>query len=192
MSVPSMHARHPLHGGLMLKHEGCAGPMGQCHPMPDDAKLKAEMRRHARNAYRIHSSYNLPYAVEPGSDMENAIRLDQAQRAHDEGLYEAEQEAEQRRLARFARLQQKRAGGMRVSAQKPSSNQEMTCIRVQTPQGILLLAGARLACTGHLRILAICQHQDCLWPQTAEDCLSHCAHITYRSWCHARAGMHGI
>lgn len=46
-----------------------AGPLGQCHPIPDDPQLKAEMLKHARNYQRIHRMYNLPYQSEPGSDM---------------------------------------------------------------------------------------------------------------------------
>ena len=46
-----------------------AGPLGQCHPIPDDPQLKAEMLKHARNHHRIHSRYNLPYQSAPGSDM---------------------------------------------------------------------------------------------------------------------------
>ncbi len=51
--------------GLLLR----AGPLGQCHPIPDDPQLKAEMLKHARNHHRIHSRYNLPYQSAPGSDM---------------------------------------------------------------------------------------------------------------------------
>lgn len=91
-----------------------AGPMGQCFPIPDDAKLKAEMGMHARNAMRIHSAYNLPYEVQPGSVLDKAIQLDTERRAEDQSLYESETDAEQRRLERFSRLRQKRA--MRVSA----------------------------------------------------------------------------
>ena len=43
-----------------------AGPLGQCHPIPDDPQLKAEMLKHARNHHRIHSRYNLPYQSAPG------------------------------------------------------------------------------------------------------------------------------
>ncbi len=45
------------------------GPLGQCHPIPDEPQLKAQMLKHARNHLRIHNMYNLPYQSEPGSDM---------------------------------------------------------------------------------------------------------------------------
>ena len=90
--------------------------MGQCHPIPDDAHLKDQMRLHARNALKIHQANNLPYNVEPGSDLDKAIQLDRRRQAQDQQLYESEQDAEQRRLQRFARLRQKRAGGLRVRA----------------------------------------------------------------------------
>ena len=53
----------------------CAGPLGQCHLLPDDEGLKAEMLKHARNYERIYRSYNLPYQSAPGSDMAKAIQV---------------------------------------------------------------------------------------------------------------------
>lgn len=40
-----------------------AGPMGQCHPIPDSPALRAQMLRAARNYQRIYNMYNLPYQV---------------------------------------------------------------------------------------------------------------------------------
>lgn len=91
-----------------------AGPLGQCHPIPEDAQLKSQMRIHARNALKIHNAYNIPYEVEPGSDLDKAIKLHEKKQARRAETDEDETEAEQRRLERFARLQQKRRGGMRV------------------------------------------------------------------------------
>lgn len=92
----------------------CTGPLGQCHPIPDDAQLKTQMRTHARNAAKIHSAYNIPYEVQPGSDLDKAIKLHEQKQARKAEYDVDENEAEQRRLERFARLQQKRRGGMRV------------------------------------------------------------------------------
>ena len=71
------------------------------------------MHLHARNTWKIHQAHNVPWEVQPGSDMAKAIQLDQRQRSQDMQVYESEQDAEQRRLERFSRLRQKRAG-MRV------------------------------------------------------------------------------
>jgi len=49
------------------------GPLGQCHPIPDEPQLKAQMLKHARNHNRIHNMYNLPYQSAPGSDMAKVI-----------------------------------------------------------------------------------------------------------------------
>lgn len=54
-----------------------AGPLGQCHPIPDDDNLKREMLKHARNYRRIYNQYNLPFFAKPGDDLFAAARLDQ-------------------------------------------------------------------------------------------------------------------
>ena len=109
LAISLQQHMHPCHACQLP-----SGPMGQCHPIPDDARLKAQMRLHARNAWKVHQAYNLPYEVEPGSDLDKAIQLDQRRQARNRDLYESEQDAEQRRLQRFSRLRQKRTGGMRV------------------------------------------------------------------------------
>ena len=40
--------------------------MGQCFPVPEDANLRRQMLRHARNHERIYNMYNLPWRVRPG------------------------------------------------------------------------------------------------------------------------------
>ncbi len=40
-----------------------AGPMGQCFPVPDDANLRRQMLKVARNTERIYNMYNLPWRV---------------------------------------------------------------------------------------------------------------------------------
>ena len=41
----------------------CAGPMGQCHPIPDSPALREQMLRAARNYQRVYNMYNLPFQV---------------------------------------------------------------------------------------------------------------------------------
>jgi len=43
------------------------GPLGQCHPVPDDKALRAEMLQVAHNYAHIHSLYNFDWDPEPGS-----------------------------------------------------------------------------------------------------------------------------
>ncbi len=44
-----------------------AGPLGQCHPIPDDQGIRSEMLRAAKNYAHIYSLYNFDYDPEPGS-----------------------------------------------------------------------------------------------------------------------------
>ncbi|KAK9850798.1 hypothetical protein WJX84_009215 [Apatococcus fuscideae] len=48
------------------------GPMGQCHPLPENEELKDEMRKHARNHARIFNMYNFDYDPAPKSDLVKA------------------------------------------------------------------------------------------------------------------------
>lgn len=81
----------------------CAGPLGQCHPIPDSAEVREQMLKHARNYERIYSSYNLPYQSTPGSDMAKAIDAFKAQLAAWQKKLKRIQELEQRRLRRLER-----------------------------------------------------------------------------------------
>ncbi|KAK9805746.1 hypothetical protein WJX73_005145 [Symbiochloris irregularis] len=108
---------HYPHGTRFL----APGPLGQCHPLPDDEHLKEQMRLHARNTLKIHNAYNIPYKVQPGSDLDKAIKHHEQKQTRLAEVDEDENEAEQRRLERFARLQQKRRGGMR-GGWRPEAN----------------------------------------------------------------------
>jgi len=43
------------------------GPLGQCHPLPDDDNIKLEMMRVARNHKHVYDMYNFDWDPEPGS-----------------------------------------------------------------------------------------------------------------------------
>lgn len=43
------------------------GPLGQCHPLPDDENIKLEMMRVAKNHKHIYDMYNFDWDPEPGS-----------------------------------------------------------------------------------------------------------------------------
>lgn len=60
------------------------GPIGQCHPIPNNEALKSQMRLHARNYMRIYNQHNLPYLAKPGDDLFAAARLDHLQRMEKE------------------------------------------------------------------------------------------------------------
>jgi hypothetical protein len=80
-----------------------AGPLGQCHPLPEDLDVREQMLKHARNYERIYRSYNLPYQSRPGSDMAKAIDGFKAQLASWQKKLKRIQELEQRRLRRLER-----------------------------------------------------------------------------------------
>ncbi len=43
------------------------GPLGQCHPIPDDPSIKVEMARVAKNYQHVHDQYNFDWDPQPGS-----------------------------------------------------------------------------------------------------------------------------
>lgn len=52
--------------------------------MPQDAGLKKELQKHARNFLRIFNNYNLPYLAKPGDDLFAAARYDSMVQARKE------------------------------------------------------------------------------------------------------------
>ena len=62
---------HYPHGSAFL----APGPLGLCHPVPDDARLKRAMTSAAVEHKKIFDMYNLPENVEPGSIMEKAMKF---------------------------------------------------------------------------------------------------------------------
>jgi hypothetical protein len=43
------------------------GPLGQCHPLPDDANIRLELARAAHNHRVVYERYNFDWDPEPGS-----------------------------------------------------------------------------------------------------------------------------
>lgn len=72
--VPVNLLQDPLHYPYGTKFMA-PGPLGQCHPCPDDENLKKEMIFHATNYQRIHDMYNLDYDPPPGSNLYKALKL---------------------------------------------------------------------------------------------------------------------
>ncbi|CAL5219290.1 g1095 [Coccomyxa viridis] len=99
-SIPISTFQDPLHYPHNTKFLA-PGPLGQCHPIPDDPQLKAEMLKHARNHHRIHSRYNLPYQSAPGSDMAKAIEAFKEKVAALRKKARRVRELERRRLRRM-------------------------------------------------------------------------------------------
>ena len=77
------------------------GPMGQCHPIPDDQKVKEAMLRAAAAHQKIYDSYNLPYEVEPGSDLDKAQKLWRRKEARKQRQLEKKLQREQQRIRRM-------------------------------------------------------------------------------------------
>lgn len=88
---------HYPHGTTFL----APGPMGQCHPIPNDSNLKESMLRAAHNHQRIHDSYNLPYDPEPGSDMDKAQKLWKRKQARRQKALEKRLQREQQKIRRM-------------------------------------------------------------------------------------------
>ncbi|KAK9834016.1 hypothetical protein WJX81_002998 [Elliptochloris bilobata] len=112
LGVPVTPFQDPLHYPHGTKYLA-PGPMGQCHPIPDDPLLRAELAKHTRNHLRIWNMFNFTKKILPGSDMAKAIqrwrrimkkRLERKKRI---------EEAERRRIRRLERLH-----GVKPSAQK--------------------------------------------------------------------------
>ena len=43
------------------------GPLGQCHPMPDDEGIRREMINIAASYQKVHDMYNFDYDPQPGT-----------------------------------------------------------------------------------------------------------------------------
>jgi len=88
---------HYPHGTSFL----APGPMGQCHPIPQNPSLKAAMTRAAANHKRIYDSYNLPYDPEPGSDLDKASKLWRRREARRQRALDKKLQREAQRVRRM-------------------------------------------------------------------------------------------
>jgi hypothetical protein len=88
---------HYPHGTAFL----APGPLGQCHPVPEDPKLRDSMARSAANHRRIHESYNLPYEAEPGSDMDKAQKMWRKKQVRKQKALEKKLQREAQRIRRM-------------------------------------------------------------------------------------------
>ncbi len=43
------------------------GPLGQCHPLPEDKSIRLELARVAQNYKHVYEMYNFDWDPEPGS-----------------------------------------------------------------------------------------------------------------------------
>lgn len=77
------------------------GPMGQCHPVPSNPKLKEAMSVAAANHQRIYDSYNLPYKPEPGSDLDKAEKLWRRKQTRRQRALEKKLQREAQRIRRM-------------------------------------------------------------------------------------------
>ena len=90
-------ALHYPHGTAFL----APGPLGQCHPVPEDPKLRDSMSRAAFNHQKIYESYNIPYIVEPGSDLDKAQKLWRRKQARKQRALEKKLQREAQRIRRM-------------------------------------------------------------------------------------------
>eukprot|EP00887_Chlorella_sp_A99_P002543 scaffold6.g2543.t1 len=103
-------SRDPLHYPHSTKFLA-PGPLGQVHPMPDDDNVKAAMLRAADTHRKIHEHYNLPYAPEPGSVMDKAMRLWRRRQARRQRALEKKLLREQQRIRRLEAADAEAGGG---------------------------------------------------------------------------------
>lgn len=88
---------HYPHGTAFL----APGPLGQCHAVPEDPKIRDAMTRAAANHQRIYDSYNLPYETQPGSDLDKAQRLWKKKQTRKQRALEKKLQREQQRIRRL-------------------------------------------------------------------------------------------
>ena len=88
---------HYPHGTAFL----APGPLGQCHPVPEDSKIRDAMTRAAANHQRIYDSYNIPYETVPGSDLDKAQKLWKKKQTKKQRALEKKLQREQQRLRRL-------------------------------------------------------------------------------------------
>lgn len=87
---------HYPHGSAFL----APGPLGLCHPLPDDPHLKKAMTAAAFQHKQIYDSYNLPEEAEPGSVMEKAMKFWKRKQARKQKALEKKLQREKQRIRR--------------------------------------------------------------------------------------------
>lgn len=102
VGLPAPLMQDPIHYPHGTKFMA-PGPMGQCFPLPEDDHVKETMQTHAENYEKIFNSYNFDVVPTPGSDMDKAQRLWDAQVAKKKAARRRVIEAEKRRLQRLNR-----------------------------------------------------------------------------------------
>lgn len=66
IGAPAELMQDPLHYPHGTKFMA-PGPLGQCHPLPDDVNIRLEMARVAHNYKHVYNMYNFDYDPAPGS-----------------------------------------------------------------------------------------------------------------------------
>jgi len=87
---------HYPHGSSFL----APGPLGLCHGVPNDPKLKDAMRKAASIQQHIHDMYNFSENVEPGSIMEKAMKFWKKKQARKQKATEKKLQREMQRIRR--------------------------------------------------------------------------------------------
>lgn len=87
---------HYPHGSAFL----APGPLGLCHSIPNDSKLKNAMSKAAAVQQHIHDMYNIPENPEPGSILEKAMKLWKRKQARKQKALEKKLQREMQRIRR--------------------------------------------------------------------------------------------
>lgn len=87
---------HYPHGSAFL----APGPLGLCHPIPNNPRLKKAMTKAAVIQKEIHDMYNLPEEPEPGSVMDKAMKLWKRKQVKKQKALEKKLQREAQRIRR--------------------------------------------------------------------------------------------
>jgi hypothetical protein len=78
---PPPGAQDPLHYPHGTKFMA-PGPLGQCHPLPDDPALRMEMAKVAQQYAKVYEMYNLEWDPAPGTPQYNIDQRIRRVRGH--------------------------------------------------------------------------------------------------------------
>jgi hypothetical protein len=87
---------HYPHGSSFL----APGPLGLCHPIPNDPRLKNAMTKAAALQQHIHDMYNIPEVAAPGSVLEKAMKFWKKKQARKQKANEKKLQREMQRIRR--------------------------------------------------------------------------------------------
>jgi hypothetical protein len=111
---------HYPHGSSFL----APGPLGLCHGIPNDPRLKGAMQKAAVMQQRIHDMYNVPEVAESGSVLEKAMKHWKKKQARKNKAEEKKLLREQQKLRRVEVEESKERNGKSEKSEKSERRAE--------------------------------------------------------------------